>query len=512
MHYSSCEHPRLVKNSYTDEYVQVACRKCDACRNMDSLEMSTRLETEISKNKYSLFFTLTYDETNVPTAVLDSYDSDNLYFSIGNQPQCEEVVPRDGFNEETIDWLINRGRFGFVSRVDIQLFLKRLRRSINYHLFNNYGKVSEEERVRFYVVSEYGPKTFRPHYHGIIFTDSARVFEKLGLFINSSWKKGYTSCSVCNVARAHYVTKYVSCHSGMPSIYQRGIFRPFRSYSRRPPIGFGKVLSAPRFKALDASDLRFVVRRNGQNVSVPNWRGFDDKYFPKCRSFGKISHNERVRLYDLVNRKVWSSEQGKLVPYDPRKHHLFPLGSDGQPNADINAYRVSLRVNRLCEYYNVSLDEYVCFIESYYRLKDYENLKVFYKFQEELAQGSDYSSTYLLGLYSVFVGYLQRLIDVRQPFNFVDKQIQPIYRVLQSFGYPKCLLDGLFIFGSFADTIEEVLSICDFRYREEFLYYVSQSHDIMKSSSKTKYLYDYEDFQKNGNLLSYTPYVSCLKV
>lgn len=145
-------------------------------------------------------------------------------------------------------------------------------------------------------------------------------------------------------------------------------------------------------------------------------------------------------------------------------------------------------------------------------MKDYENLKAFYKFQEELAQGSDYSSTYLLGLYPVFVGYLQRLIDVRQPFNFVDKQIQPIYRVLQSFGYPKRLLDGLLIFGSFADTIEEVLSICDFRYREEFLYYVSQSHDIMKSSSKTKYLYDYEDFQKNGNLLSYTPYVSCLKV
>lgn len=72
---------------------------------------------------------------------------------------------------------------------DLQLFLKRLRKSI------------EPRKVRFFAVGEYGDETFRPHYH-------------LGLFGHPGCRKGVSNfrrdgscCSVCDGLRAHWSDK-----------------------------------------------------------------------------------------------------------------------------------------------------------------------------------------------------------------------------------------------------------------------------------------------------------------
>lgn len=50
---------------------------------------------------------------------------------------------------------------GQLEKRDCQLFLKRLR----FHV----SKFFPDARIRFYLCGEYGPKTYRPHYHAILF-------------------------------------------------------------------------------------------------------------------------------------------------------------------------------------------------------------------------------------------------------------------------------------------------------------------------------------------------------
>lgn len=55
--------------------------------------------------------------------------------------------------------------FGYACKRDYQLFLKKLRAKIKYYC---------DEDVRFFLVSEYGPKTYRPHFHVLIWFNSKK--------------------------------------------------------------------------------------------------------------------------------------------------------------------------------------------------------------------------------------------------------------------------------------------------------------------------------------------------
>lgn len=105
-----------------------------------------RICLEASQYEENAFVTLTYDEEHLP--------------------EGGTLVPRD-----------------------LQLFLKRLRKSI------------EPRKVRFFAVGEYGDETFRPHYH-------------LGLFGYPGCRKGVTNtrrdgtcCSVCDGLRSNWSDK-----------------------------------------------------------------------------------------------------------------------------------------------------------------------------------------------------------------------------------------------------------------------------------------------------------------
>lgn len=138
----------------------VPCGKCLACQYNKRSDWFVRLKEEYKVNKgYCLFFTLTYDEDNVPTF---------------KGVPC--VYPRD-----------------------VTLFLKRLRSSLDrLNVFHN---------LRYFITEEYGPTTFRPHYHGILFNFPWNVdYNRL---IDNSWKKGFTNIKlVTSFGAFNYVAKY----------------------------------------------------------------------------------------------------------------------------------------------------------------------------------------------------------------------------------------------------------------------------------------------------------------
>lgn len=111
------------------EYVsglKIPCGKCQGCLIDKSRDWANRLLLEMQYHRSAYFVTLTYDEDHVPR----SYYPD---------PETGEAQPSLT-----------------LSKRDFQLFMKRLRKR---HV----------SLIRFFACGEYGPQTFRPHYHAIIF-------------------------------------------------------------------------------------------------------------------------------------------------------------------------------------------------------------------------------------------------------------------------------------------------------------------------------------------------------
>lgn len=108
-----------------DLFILVGCGKCDMCRNKKSSEIVRRLQFHATAYVDTPFFvTLTYDDNHLPS---------------------------DG-----------------VSRRHLQLFLKKLR-----HAYKG---------ITFAYCSEYGSKTFRPHYHLLIWNVESNDNVKMHAF------------------------------------------------------------------------------------------------------------------------------------------------------------------------------------------------------------------------------------------------------------------------------------------------------------------------------------------
>lgn len=180
--------------------ILVPCGHCEACIYNSAQEWRIRLQEEFYDSSSAVFFTLTYNDDTLP-------------FSRGTDFNGDPVV------------------LPCVSKRDIQMWLYRLR--------SMYREKYGFSGLRYYIVSEYGPTTFRPHYHGILFNvpdydgisdvQLANVSEE----IYQSWSNGFVKVDKVIPERIGYVTKYLTCTTDLP----KGYVPPFRLMSRRPGIG-----------------------------------------------------------------------------------------------------------------------------------------------------------------------------------------------------------------------------------------------------------------------------------
>lgn len=110
-----CPYPRRLYNisGYPDG-LEVPCGKCYLCRLERSKEWSLRMYHELSITPIASFVTLTYDNAHLPPN-------------------------------------------GTLVKADAQKFLKRLRKKV------------EPNKIRYFLIGEYGDKTQRPHYHAILY-------------------------------------------------------------------------------------------------------------------------------------------------------------------------------------------------------------------------------------------------------------------------------------------------------------------------------------------------------
>lgn len=202
----------------------VPCGNCINCRLRYSRQWADRLMFEAQMHENAWFVTLTYNDFWLPT----SYYTDE---------NTGELIP--SYSLWKRDW---------------QLFMKRLRKAVStkYH----------PQELSFYMCGEYGPKTYRPHYHAIIFglklDDEDLYNERRGKSgfslwqshtIEKAWSKemfgrkwpiGHVMVAPVNWQTCAYVSRYVTKKlKGEKSVLYSdfGLQAPFSLMSRKKGIG-----------------------------------------------------------------------------------------------------------------------------------------------------------------------------------------------------------------------------------------------------------------------------------
>lgn len=204
------------------EFTKTPCGECCGCQEAYSKEWATRMTLEAQQWPSNYFLTLTYDDYHLPI-------------------QDELLNKKTGEVFENYNWMQ-----GSVMKEDCQKFLKDLRRQWEYH-YNHVG-------IRFYLASEYGPTTNRPHYHMILFnfpipldelkirkTDRDGNIHWTHDRIERIWGKGFIDICEVNWDTCAYVARYVmkKMKGKRPDewYYEQGISPEFNLMSRMPGIG-----------------------------------------------------------------------------------------------------------------------------------------------------------------------------------------------------------------------------------------------------------------------------------
>lgn len=277
-----CTHGSVVRNPHTGQSVYVPCGVCDACMYVRSLQNSLYCSSQEKSSKYCYFITLTYSARYVPfytiTRVADSYEEqasddgtklDTDLYSIDISPRLPLYrsiksygttlrFPVKGLcmNDEHQEFVrLTRqyyedfssqsdlscggkypdmvGKYPYLCRGDVQLFMKRLR-------YYAKKKLGYYETIHSYIVGEYGPKTFRPHFHLLLFFESEELAANLLYFVRRSWRFGRVDCSASRGDATSYVANYTNGFSRVPyHIRNSRKLRPFARFSN----GFARSVS-----------------------------------------------------------------------------------------------------------------------------------------------------------------------------------------------------------------------------------------------------------------------------
>lgn len=224
-----CITPYRLKNKGDNNdvipYITCACGKCFACLVNRRQAWLFRLYNESLTSNFTYFVTLSLDDNN-----------------------CD----------------------GSLHKKDLQLFIKRLRHYLKF---------------RYYAIGEYGTKTYRPHYHMIIFSETSLDVNLL----SSMWSKGFVTMSPAKIRRLNYILHY-HVRPKLPKKLDDFEFeKSFQLFSKslglekiiktvRVPIYDGKKLKFKKRYQVDSNILNMLASRNDRVIT--NFKG-DRFVFPR---------------------------------------------------------------------------------------------------------------------------------------------------------------------------------------------------------------------------------------
>lgn len=238
---------------YDRLYNTVPCGHCVECEKQKQSAWYARSYYEWlgckSKGGYALFVTFTYNNDWIPTLQID-----------GKIVYCFD-------------------------KVDMQMFLDALRKSIK-------RKYKRDMPFRYIITSEYGGKTYRPHYHGILYIQYGISPYFIRQEIKRLWKYGFIKYGenlgvISDYRGLRYVLKYITKDKAFAPIEKKIKELPHDCYlyyhNRTCPFhiqSHGLGLCAKNFvnkELLDSGLIPIPTKDGFVNIKIPLY--LDRKYY-----------------------------------------------------------------------------------------------------------------------------------------------------------------------------------------------------------------------------------------
>lgn len=426
-----CEHPKWIRTK-SGEKMLVSCGKCKSCLVDKQRSKALPCSKQEELSKYCMFVTLTYSDDNIPRVFPRlSYSADRRqiieYYSIDDGLLIDSVqYPHSLFRQILVKQDRNSCKtskslqdYLFVADYrDVQKFIKRFRKNMS----NINGL--ENERFKYYAVSEYGPISFRPHFHLLMFFDSELLFARFASLVHKSWSLGLVDFSLSRGGCSSYVASYVNSITDLPKIFRDTCFKCKSSHSSL----FGFEVDSESFKEIykyEPEKIARIVRNKAKDGTVTSsapWRSYQNYLFPKCVGYGTKPVCLRVETYGglYALRRNYGSQRAVdychmiirdfnngHVPVDVARAFFIEnaytsfFGGLQMPPRDILLGRIyaSFHYDALIRKFCLSSpDELYHIIDRYYNSKDYLNLVEFYQTFEYI-DDSYPDSDLLLGSY-----------------------------------------------------------------------------------------------------------------
>lgn len=219
-----------------------------------------------------------------------------------------------------------KGLLKYVNYRDYQLFAKRFRK----YLFT---KIGSYEKISSYVVSEYSPKTFRPHFHILFFFDSDEVAKNIRQAVFQSWKLGRVDTQLARDSAGSYVSGYLNSVVSLPSIFTDVSFT--KNKSRFSKLfgyeSFRKTIETPE-QAVERLSERIHFVRNGKPCEFTPPLSYISRLLPR---FVPYSSN-----FSVETRTILRSIRGVLQLF--RRNEPFKEETPTNLSEFIHCYIVTL--------------------------------------------------------------------------------------------------------------------------------------------------------------------------
>lgn len=299
---------KVVDSAGHSRVITHPCGRCLECVQQLQNDWANRMCDEFKLWKHAYFGTFTYGNSCIPyvDVVPSDLPEDKFSFlcdAIQNLPISSSLVKARNRQDLFSDYLTPKSiynklsfRVPYVSTYHVQCFIKRVRSDYE-------RKYNELLDFKYFICSEYGPCTLRPHYHAIFFSNVC--WERFAPFIYKHWYmgaiRGFHELELRNGTISDacaYVAKYCVKPQEFENPYVSAglIPKPFRLMSK----GIG---SAERDAIVAASKSFHGIKRDG----TKSYYGYSPRFLDWLRlKLSRFSQDKSGQLHVVKQPRYYT--------------------------------------------------------------------------------------------------------------------------------------------------------------------------------------------------------------
>lgn len=420
-----CINSRWIYNKYNNKYYYMPCHHCVECEQDKQRKNFERIQNHFEDQEYfSLFVLLTYSNAYIPYIRISEINDDIINVWRDNYVR-KRYNPKTGVTNiecHNISYLvdffpyntsfINKGKndditglrtfvgsddpdkIAVCSSYDFTRFIDRFKVTLKryYKLDPKNGNLS------YYRISEYGPTTYRPHFHVMLsFPKSwARYYSQIRRAVMASWPFCDWSGSLRHLKDdpiqvalfpASYVSKYAVRPTDYPSYLTVLKLSAKHSFSRGYGFGNKQFASDKIFEKVRHRDYRY----SRQYVAQDGLRTLDlripayvySRYFPYVKGLCQLDMQGISSILQLGCKSPYYSAlglEGSELQYTANRLEKAFLRSGLSSRYEYSWYYLKYVKDKslytLASFYQSQEDDYRKFFESYdnpWALEEYSN-------------------------------------------------------------------------------------------------------------------------------------------